>query len=305
MQIGIALPQIGPSASPEAIVRVAQEAERMDYASVWVLERLLRPTHAVAGFGGPPAPMPDYYATVYDPIETLTYVAAKTERIKLGTSIINALFHTPVILARRFATLDRFSNGRVIAGLGQGWLEDEFETSNVPLKRRGAGMEEFVAAMRAAWGPDPVQFSGRFYRISESQIGPKPVQAGGPPILLGSFAPAALERAVRIADGINPSAWSWEMLDQTVTAYRKQVQEAGKPVDKALVVVRANGQLSKQPVPDPRPILSGSIEQIQEDLARLRSMNVDHIFFDMNSSETPPTIDEQLRLLEQLRAAAV
>jgi alkanesulfonate monooxygenase SsuD/methylene tetrahydromethanopterin reductase-like flavin-dependent oxidoreductase (luciferase family) len=110
--------------------------------------------------------------SVYEPIETLAYVAAKTERIKLGTSIVNAPFHVPVVLARRFATLDQMSGGRAIAGLGQGWMDQEFETANVSRKLRGEGVAEFVAAMRAAWGPDPVSFEGRPYRIPPSKINP-------------------------------------------------------------------------------------------------------------------------------------
>lgn len=108
----MALPHTGKLASPETISRAAQEAERMGCTTVWVLERLLRPVG-----GG----MPDHYANVYEPLETLAYVAAKTGRIRLGTSIMDALFHVPVALARRFATLDRLSGGRVVAGLGQGY----------------------------------------------------------------------------------------------------------------------------------------------------------------------------------------
>ena len=88
----------------------------------------------------------------FEPLETLSYVAAVTERIMLGTSVIDALFHPPVMLARRFATLDQFSNGRVIASWGQGWMPQEFETANVPMKRRGAGLDEVIEAMRACWG---------------------------------------------------------------------------------------------------------------------------------------------------------
>lgn len=128
-------------------------------------------------------------------METLSYVAAKTERIKLGTSVINALFHIPVVLARRFATLDQFSQGRVIAGLGQGWVKDEFETASIPFQRRGNGSEDYVEALRASWGPDPVQYEGRYYHIVESDIGPKPFQPQGPPLLFGAATVASLERA--------------------------------------------------------------------------------------------------------------
>jgi len=180
MEISIALPHTGKFVSPETIAYAAEEAERRGYATVWVLERLLRPLNPRPTPERPSPAMPESYANVYDPLETLAYVAAKTERIKLGTSIIDALFHVPAILARRFATLDRLSDGRVIAGLGQGYSPEEFATANVPMSRRGAGFEEFIEAMRTAWGPDPVRFSGRFYEIPESQINPKPVQDGRP-----------------------------------------------------------------------------------------------------------------------------
>jgi alkanesulfonate monooxygenase SsuD/methylene tetrahydromethanopterin reductase-like flavin-dependent oxidoreductase (luciferase family) len=124
--------------------------------------------------------------------------------------VIDALLHPPVVLARRFATLDQFSGGRVVAGLGQGWMPQEFETANVPMDRIGAGMDEVVAAMRACWGPDPVEFEGRFHRIAPSEVNPKPVQERIP-VLLGATTPAGARRAGRIADGLtrSPSRPRW------------------------------------------------------------------------------------------------
>ena len=202
--VGIALPQYGTIASPETILHVAEEAEKMGLASLWVSDRLLLPTKPKETFDGDP--WPEIFATVYDPIEMLTFAAARTKKVKLGTSVVSALFQNPVTLARRFATLDRLSDGRAIAGIGQGDFRDEFEAANVPIRRRGRGFEEFARAMRAVWGPDPVSFNGEFYNIPESRIGPKPVQSSGIPMLLGAFAPASRERAARIADGIMPAA---------------------------------------------------------------------------------------------------
>src|ERR1700753_501037 len=132
MKIGITLPQIGSVISPVAITEIAQEAERLDFASLWVGERLFRPRHFVA-YGNNTAgrPIPDYQKNSYEPLETLTYVAAKTDRIQLGTSIINMFFQTPLILARRLTTIDHFSNGRLLAGMGQGWMKEEFDASNI------------------------------------------------------------------------------------------------------------------------------------------------------------------------------
>jgi probable F420-dependent oxidoreductase len=300
MDIGIALPHVGPQASPQAIVRVAQEAERLGYGAVWVLERLLRPTFPIPQPRGGSGLMSDVYATAYEPIETLTYVAAKTERIRLGTSVVDALFHVPVVLAKRFATLDQFSGGRVIAGLGQGANAPEFETAKVPMRRRGAGFEEFIGALRAAWGPDPVKFAGRFYTIPESQINPKPVQPGGPKIVLGGRAPGAVERAARLADGLNPVIGAWDFFEQTVAAFRKAAQAAGRDPEQLQIIARANvapGQAASAP----RAPLTGSMEQVAEDIARLRSLRITHVFFDMNFAGT--SVDAQLRLLEPLKKA--
>jgi probable F420-dependent oxidoreductase len=297
MDIGIAVPHFGPYASPKTIVQVAQEAERLGFASVWVLERMLRPIAPVMLFGSL-RPMQTPYAIAYDPIETLTYVAAHTDHIKLGTSVLAALFHVPAMLAKRLATLDQFSGGRVIAGLGQGTINAEFDAAKIPLKRRGAGFEEFVAALRAAWGPDPVSFSGRFYHIPESEIGPKPVQPGGPPILFGGRSPASVQRAARITDGLNPVAVAWEPLEQTVNTFREAAEAAGRDPRSLLMVSRVN---VVQTGPNP-PILSGSVAEQRADLARFHDLGIDHIFADLNFVPTP--IDDMLAFMRRLREAA-
>lgn len=298
MKFGFALPQTGSLASPQAIVEAAQEAERRGYATVWVLERLLRPLTPRTADGKPGRPMPESYAVAYDPIETLTYVAAKTTRIKLGTSILVAPLHIPAMLAKRLATLDRFSGARLVAGLGQGWSEEEFAAANVPLRRRGAGFEEFVAAMRAAWGPDPVSFTGRFYRIPPSQINPKPVQPGGPPVIIAAREPAAVERAARMSAGLHTIPTDWESFTETVARFRRAAPHpTGLPI-----VVRTNTTVSESPAPDPRPPLSGSHDQVVDDLRRMSDLGVAEVFFDMNRWSIP--LHDQFRILDRLRTAA-
>jgi probable F420-dependent oxidoreductase len=302
MEISIALPHTGKFASPKTIAYAAQEAERQGYAAVWVLERLLRPVNPHPSSERSSPTMPESYANVYDPLETLAYVAAKTERIKLGTSIIDVLFHVPAILARRFATLDRLSGGRVIAGLGQGYSPEEFAAANVPVARRGAGFEEFIGAMRAAWGPDPVHFSGRFYKIPESQINPKPVQEGGPPIIIAAMRKPAVERAGRLGFGLNPLAPSWEALEAAVGVFREAAHAAGHDAATLPVVVRSNTAVGAEVADGERPPLAGSPEQVVEDLERLREMQIEELFFDMNRFSIP--VEEQFRALERLRALA-
>src|SRR3954468_8333564 len=119
IKLGVHLPIAGAHASPEPIARVAEQAEQLGLDSVWAWERLLRPTVPIAmgGPGGPVMDAPERFGLVYDPLETLAYVAARTSRITLGTSVLDALFQSPVMLARRLATLDRLCDGRLIAGV--------------------------------------------------------------------------------------------------------------------------------------------------------------------------------------------
>ncbi|GAA1039382.1 LLM class F420-dependent oxidoreductase [Virgisporangium ochraceum] len=297
MDLGIGLPTAGSFASPANIARLAREAEDLGYASVWTFERLLRPLEPVSMYGGPAQPVPEVYSLVYEPLETLSWVAAQTTRVRLGTSVIDALLHPPVVLARRFAALDQFSGGRVVAGLGQGWMPQEFETANVPMKRMGAGIDEVVDAMRACWGPDPVSYSGRFYRIAESELNPKPVQERIP-VLLGSMTPAGIERAARIADGLNPIAFSAEQIRETVAAYRSLAPAS------ATVVVRANTTFSVEPLGEKRPYLGGSPEQIAEDLAGLDGAGIDEVLLSTVGRVRHDLVTE-IRLMERIRETAV
>lgn len=277
MELGVALPTSGAKASVDAITRIAQEAERLGYAALWTFERLLRPVGKVVTAGGEQE-LPENYRTVYEPLVTLSHVAALTSRIKLGTSVIDLPLHAPVVLARRFATLDQFSGGRVIAGIGQGWMREEFEVAGVPTSRKGAGFEEGVAAMRAAWGPDPVSFDGRFYRIAPSEINPKPVQSHVP-VVVGAMTPKGIERAGRFADGLNPIAFSQDQLLGMATAFREAAKVAGRDPAGLSVFARANVPVTDKPIDTDRPYLGGSPEQIAEDLAGLEGKGVDHVLF--------------------------
>src|SRR5207245_6156822 len=207
-----------------------------------------------------------------------------------------------VTLDRRFAKLDRLNNGRAIAGLGQGDFRDEFEAANVPMKRRGRGFEEFARAIRAVWGPDPVSFTGDFYNIPESRIGPKPVQPGGIPMLLGAFAPASLERAARIADGIMPAAGrstAIEKLSQTINNFRDMVRREGRNPEEIRWILRAQHPLEEEKSTEPRASLGGTPRQAAEDFPRLKELGIDHVFYDMNHPAQVP-IDTQLVLLRRL-----
>jgi alkanesulfonate monooxygenase SsuD/methylene tetrahydromethanopterin reductase-like flavin-dependent oxidoreductase (luciferase family) len=144
MKVGIRLPQTGKNAKLENIINLAREADEKAFDSLWVLERLLWPISPHPGEN-----FPSDWQEVMEPLELLTFVAAITDRIKLGTSVIDIFFHNPVILSKRFATLDLLSGGRAIAGLGIGWSRDEFLASNIPMEKLGKRADEYIRLLKS------------------------------------------------------------------------------------------------------------------------------------------------------------
>ncbi|GGP44933.1 TIGR03619 family F420-dependent LLM class oxidoreductase [Saccharothrix coeruleofusca] len=299
MKLGIMLPVSGVHASPANITTIALAAERLGYDSLWTYERLLRPmAPLLPGPDGELERIPDIYRVTFEPLQTLSHVAALTSRIALGTNIVNPLFHPPVVLARRYATLDQFSDGRVIAGFGQGWMAQEFAAAAVPMKRRGAGFDEVIAAIRACWGPDPVEYAGRFYAIEASEINPKPVR-GDIPIVIGANTDGGIDRAARIAEGISPIAWTLDGVVAHAIRFRTTAEKVGRNPAALTVTAQTNHSMRPKPISGDRPFLAGSPQQLAEDIERLREQEIDGVLFAFPPSDD---MDTQIEMLEELRA---
>jgi alkanesulfonate monooxygenase SsuD/methylene tetrahydromethanopterin reductase-like flavin-dependent oxidoreductase (luciferase family) len=177
MKVGMVLPEARQQATRENIVQAAKQAEAERVDTLWVWERLLCPINPHTPYPNTPdGSFPIEFQNVLDTLETLTFVAANTNRIILGTSVMDMLFHNPVVLARRFATLDILSEGRAVAGFGIGWLKDEYQASNIPLNDRGKRADEYIQLIKKIWTDDIVEFKGKYYSIPASKIGPKPFQ---------------------------------------------------------------------------------------------------------------------------------
>ena len=292
VKLGVAAPHLGADASPEGIVAFAERAEELGLDSLWALERLLRVVDPKDG-----QVLPEAYGSVYSPLETLAFLAGRTSTIRLGTSVLDALFHSPAALARQLATLDRLSDGRLLVGLGQGWSAEEFETVSVPMSRRGNGFEDFLAALTAAWAPDPVRYDGRFYRFAASEISPKPVRPDGPPVLLGAVPGLAVpaQRAGRLGFGFNPGIYEWAGFETQLAAYLEAVPQGARP---GPVVVRVNGTVTAEPLGNDRLPLVGDVAQVREDLARVASLGVDEVFWDLVQGGVPHA--EHLGVLDRI-----
>src|SRR6266436_5476161 len=241
MKTGFALPNIGPVATAEAVVKVAQRAEALAYDSLWTIERLLWPVKPQTPYPvTPDGSLPELYKYSLDPLDTLTFAAAHTKTIALGTSVLDIPYHNPVTLARRLTTIDLLSNGRLRLGLGLGWSKDELDATGADMKNRGAMADEFLQVLKAIWTTDPVAFQGKFYQVPASYIGPKPVQKPHPPIYMGAFVPRALKRLAKYADGWNPVAIPLDGMAQMFDSIKQLAKEAGRDPSRIELVIRAH-----------------------------------------------------------------
>ena len=307
MKVGIVLPQTGESATRENVLHIGKEAEKEGLDSVWVFDRLLWPLKPQTPYGGVPnAPIPVEYQNILDPLETLTYLAANTDRISLGTSIIDMLFQNPVILARRFATLDIFSGGRVIAGLAIGWSKDEYDASGIPYRQKGARADEYMQVLKRIWTDEVVEFKGQFYNIPASRIGPKPVQKPHPPILLGGYTPKTFPRIVNYADGWIPIAGSvsLEQQEQAINGLRESARKSNKDPSNIRIFVLSYPNVldssSTSSSNQQRSPLTGTIDQIGSDVERIKAMGAEHIIFGYAFSPIGRDMKKMMEITKQL-----
>lgn len=188
MQYGIHLPQYGRVANADAITRAARHAETLGFAHVWVSDHTVHP--AAQSYPSP---------HLYDPLVTLTWAAAATERIGLGTSVLVVPQHNPLELANALASIDNLSGGRLTVGAGVGWSEAEYRALGYDFHDRGDRMDEILDLLRQAWRDDPVTFDGKHYAFDDIRFLPKP--AHPIPIWIGGSVEAAFRRAVTKGDG--------------------------------------------------------------------------------------------------------
>ena len=302
MKFGFNLPQIGPAATHVAVIAVAKQAEALGYDGLWVTDRVLYPVEPQSGYGGrPDASIPTQYQIVLDPIETLTFAAAYTSRVSLGTSVLIFGYYNPVLMARRLTTLDIFSNGRLKVGFGQGWSKDEFDATNGSMKNRAEVADEFLEVLHAIWTNDTVEYKGKHFVIPKSIIQPKPVQKPHPPIYLAAFSPGAMKRLATMADGWNPVGMPPTQLAPMLQGIREMAKAAGRNPDEIKMLYRANVNLTPEPLGEDRWAFSGSLDQIKADIKAAEANGVDELFFDPTFSPAGATVEGFLDLMQKLK----
>ncbi|MEU6511209.1 TIGR03619 family F420-dependent LLM class oxidoreductase [Streptomyces sp. NPDC046942] len=298
MHVGFSIPTFGSAANEvNGVARFAAEVEKLGATSLWVGDRLLAPVAPAVGYAGSQN-VPVEFRTSADPLTSLAVAAAVTTQVRLGSSVINAPWYPPTLLARTLASIDVASGGRLIAGFGTGWSPEEYQAVGVPFKGLGSRLDEVLDVLEAWWMASPVAHHGPLFTIPASHVELKPVQRPRPPIYLGAAGPRALRRVGRRADGWLPAWWVQEALPGTPFAegwsvIRRAAEEADRDPDRLGSILRV-GVVAGTPV-----------ETVAVEVKKIGStMPVDEMFIDFTypATSVDHAVDLAGRVLELVAA---
>jgi len=287
MKYGAFLPHIGPLARGDVRTNIrmtAQTAEALGFDSVWAADHIVIPQQinsrypytATGAF-----PM-DPKEPLLEPLSVLSFVAACTTKVRLGTAVLVLPHRNAVVTAKTVATLDVLSGGRVILGVGVGWMEEEFNAVNASFAHRGPVSDEAVAVMKELWTSEHPSFSGKFHRFPEVACEPRPVQKPHPPIWIGGHTGPALRRIVEYGDGWAAVVFSPQEFAERLDKLKEKAAKAGRDLAKVTLCVSPRGR---------RP------EAMLEDIPRYQELGATYLylaFFNFARS-----YEEMAKMMEQ------
>ncbi|MFC3999048.1 TIGR03619 family F420-dependent LLM class oxidoreductase [Nocardiopsis sediminis] len=296
MKIGFTLPQMGPLAHEAGeVARFAREAERLGADSLWVGDRLLAPIEPTVGYAGSDT-IPEAFHSILDPFALLAVAAAATETAHIGTNVLNAPWYAPAVLARSLTTIDLISDGRLLPGFGTGWSPEEYRAAGIPMEQRGERLDECLDALEEMWSAGPAQYEGRYWKVPATHVDVKPAQRPRPPVYLAGFAPAALRRVARRADGwlpvCAPGAGGFDpgSINGPMATVRDFAEELGRDPVAIGLVLRVY------------PVAGASVDQIVQAITRAADeAGVDHAFVEMMNLAR--TVDESLDMAGEILTA--
>ncbi len=310
MQIGFNLPNSGPLSAPATMARLAREGEALGYDYLTLTDHVVLPDMKVPGY--PYSESGEFYgadpAVRQEQLVALAWIAAQTTRIRLVSAVLVVPHRPAVLTAKMLATIDVLSGGRLVVGVGAGWLQGEFDALGTPpFAERGAVTDEYLLAFRALWGEERPRFEGKYVRFDNIVLAPKPVQKPLP-IWVGGESPPALRRAARIGDAWYPIGTnrqhpldSLPRLKAGIDRLRKLVGKAGRDPGSVAVVYRVKRIGTAVPAKasdGERRLFSGSDAEIVADVRAMREIGVSGVDFDIDRPEAEGAVGELRRLKE-------
>ena len=292
MQFGVWIPNCRHLATPDIIRGAAVRAEQLGYESVWVSDHVVVPRANVKNFG----------ETVFDPLVTLGVIAGATSRVRLGTTVLIVPYRNAVVTAKMISSLDALSGGRVVLGIGAGWLSTESAMLGVPFAERGAMTDEHLDAMCDLWTKREPSFAGKYTQFSELIFEPKPVQKPHPPIWVGGHSRAALRRTARIGA-------AWHPINRPPDGLRAgrhelaRLCEARGRVDVPALTLRNDIRILRAGETAPASthagrVLAGDADALIDQLAELADCGVEHLVLEFLSADGRD-LDAQMALFAE------
>lgn len=280
MRIGVSLPNVGLDHGKEMLFPVATAAEQLGFDSLWAAHHVVLPYERRSDYpykrSGTEIAM-DPGMQWLDPLVTLSLVAAVTDRVRLGTSVLVLPYCNPVTLASTAAAIDVLSEGRFVLGVGAGWMREEFAAIGVPADERGARTDEHIQVLRTLWRDDPASFSGRFTTFEDVALATTPRTEGGPPVWVGGNTDPALRRALAHGDGWHGFELYPEDMPDVTSRLERLGEEVGRdPAELELSVVRGlmpPGSEEESFIPD-RRMMGGSAEAVLDEFGRYADAGV-------------------------------
>lgn len=302
MDFGLHLPASTATVKAQDLVRFAQQAEALGFYCLTVADHVIVPRDISVPY--PYTVDGKYPGTGYhlETLMTMGFLAGSTNRIRFATSVMIAPYRNPIVTAKMLASLDVLSNGRVIVGLGVGWMKEEFKNLNAPAyEERGKVTDEYIRAFRELWSSDNPKFSGKHCQFSNIVFLPKPVQKPGIPIWIGGHSKQALRRAGELGDGWHPIGGvptiplEPEDVAKDLSMLREYAEKAGRDPKKIRVALKGSlFDREKQIAPGKRRRFIGSAQEIASDIRAYREVGVDIMIFDVRK----PSISETLERME-------
>jgi probable F420-dependent oxidoreductase len=291
MKLGMHLPQMGPHATRTANLTYAQRVEALGYNSIWVSDHVIIPYQIASRYPAsadgsfPVSPQTDFL----EPLVLLGAIAACTERVQMGLSVMVLPHRHAVLTAKMLASLDRLSEGRLLVGTGVGWMQEELEALNMPYHQRGALSDEYLEAMIKLWTEERPSYQGTFVNFPPIGCHPRPVQQPHPPLLIGGHSPAALRRVARFGQGWHSLNHSPEVLTQDLQTIHQEMRLVGRDPAELEVSLRLMLYLTDEPQPSPRSYMHGNAPQIIDDIRTYERVGIHHLvlFFPMGRRVDP------------------
>ena len=297
MKFGVWIPNCRHLATPEIIRNTAVRAEQLGYDSVWVSDHVVVPHENVKNFG----------ETIFDPLVTLGVVAGATRTVQLGTTVLIVPYRNAVVTAKMISSLDALSGGRVVFGVGAGWVAAESAMLGVPFAERGAVTDEYLQAMQELWTSPAPSFKGKYTQFSGLVFEPKPVQKPNPPIWVGGHSKAALRRTVQFGAAWHPINRPPDELRRGRTELARLCKERGRATPPVLTlrndvrVLRAG-----EPIPPSAHagrVLAGEPAKLKDQLAELAECGVEHLVLEFLATDGRELEDQLTTFAERVRPA--